>query len=91
MRKAFDVISGVLIIFLCVWSFPGLFSTDPEFAVPTTWRVFIGVLMVAAIGYVLRGWLKDFNTTPVPFDEIRDPSQEFDLPAEITAGRSTQN
>ena len=47
--------------------------------------------MVAAIGYVLRGWLKDFNTTPVPFDEIRDPSQEFDLPAEITAGRSTQN
>ncbi|MDA9218298.1 TRAP transporter small permease, partial [Burkholderiaceae bacterium] len=57
VRKAFDVISGALVIFLCVWSFPGLFSTDPEFAVPTTWRVFIGVLMVAAIGYVLRGWL----------------------------------
>jgi len=91
VRKAFDVVSGALVIFLCVWSFPGLFSTDPEFAVPTSWRILIGALMVAAIGYVLRGWWKDFNTTPVPFDENRDPSQEFDLPAEITAGRSTQN
>ena len=79
VRKAFDVISGALVIFLCVWSFPGLFSTDPEFAVPTTWRVFIGVLMVAAIGYVLRGWWKDFNTTPLGV-RTRGYRKHFDRP-----------
>jgi len=76
------------VIGLAVWTLPMLFPPpESEMAVPTHWRIFIAVLLLAAIFYSVKGLWKDFNVTPEPYTEDHDPSAEFDLPPEVLANR----
>lgn len=85
VRKTFDVVAALVIIGLCLWALPLLFSVNPEFTVPMHWRVAVALLLVAFIVYSGVGLWRDFQVTPAPFIENHDPSGEFDLPAGITA------
>ena len=88
VRKLFDAVAGVTVIGLAVWTLPMLFPPpESEMAVPTHWRIFIAVLLLAAIFYSVKGLWKDFNVTPEPYTEDHDPSAEFDLPPEVLANR----
>lgn len=88
IRKSFDVVAGVTVIGLCLWALPLLLpSAESDMAVPTHWRIFIALLLLAAIAYSVVGLLRDFNTTPQPHKESHDPTEEFDLPGELLAGR----
>jgi len=79
------------VIVLAVWALPMLFPpAEAEFAVPTHWRIFIAVLLLAAIFYAVKGLWKDFNVTPDPYSENHDPSAEFDLPDSVVAQRADQ-
>jgi TRAP-type C4-dicarboxylate transport system permease small subunit len=88
VRKVFDVAAGLVVIFLCLWAMPLLFpSGNADFAVPMHWRIVIVLLLAAFVIYSVVGLLRDFNVTPAPHVESHDPTEEFDLPEEIMAGR----
>lgn len=87
VRKVFDVIAAALVIGLCLWALPILVpSAESTIFVPTHWRIFIGLLLLAAIALSLLGIVRDFNTTPEPVEETHDPLDEHDLPADILTG-----
>lgn len=90
LRKSFDVVAGTSVIALCLWALPGLWSpSNPDMAVPTIWRLAIGLILLVTVAYALVGLVKDFNSTPEVFEENHDPADEFDLPPDVIAKRMT--
>mgnify|MGYP001355736920 CR=1 FL=1 len=91
IRKSFDVVSGTLIIGLCLWGLSTLFITGgSSLAVPVVWRIAIAALLVAFVVHSIQGILRDFDFTPEPYIENTDPTGEFDLPEEIMALRQQE-
>ncbi len=87
IRKVFDIVSTVIIVGLCIAAFPVLFAdAESNLKVPLNWRIFIGVLLLAAIALTAIGLFRDFNKTPVPMVETHDPAEEFGVPEEVLSG-----
>jgi len=87
VRQLFDVAVAVAVIGLCLWALPMLLpAEDSEMAVPMVWRIFIGLLLLAAIVLSALGLIRDFNKTPEPIVETHDPLDEFDLPDDVLEG-----
>ncbi len=82
VRKTFDLIAGGVLIGLCLWAIPILFSefTDVEgsLKMPLKWRIGVGVILLISIAIVLYGLIKDFNRTPTPMvivDEVEEEAE----------------
>ena len=87
VRQVFDVIAAVATIGLCLWALPVLIpSAESAMTVPTSWRIFIALMLLAAIALSVLGVFRDFNTTPEPIVESHDPLEEHDLPDEVLTG-----
>ncbi|MGI9354522.1 MAG: hypothetical protein ACR2PF_05105, partial [Rhizobiaceae bacterium] len=94
--KAFDVIAAALLIGLCLWAIPVLFSEFTEvegsLKMPLKWRIGVGLVLLISIGIVLYGLIKDFNKTPaehVELDEIEEEAallKETNAPDEVLTG-----
>ena len=86
VRKLFDIIATIIIVGLCVWALPILFSDDETLNLPLKWRIGIGALLSFTIAITLFGLFRDFNRTPEPLIESHDPADEFDLPDAVLTG-----
>jgi TRAP-type C4-dicarboxylate transport system permease small subunit len=87
VRKSFDIIAAVTVIGLCLWALPVLVPSDEStMAVPMRWRIFIGLLLLAALALSVLGLVRDFNKTPEPIEESHDPLEEHDLPDDVLTG-----
>lgn len=84
VRKTFDVLAAVTIIGLSLWGL-SIVLLDQTHVVPLKWEIGLSVLLLAAIALGLYGLVRDWNRTPVPFDENRDPAAEIDLPDDLRA------
>ena len=88
VRQLYDVVAAVIVIGLCLWALPVLMPGEAaSTSVPTPWRIFIGLLLLAAIALSILGLVRDFNKTPEPIEESHDPLDEFDLPDEVLSGK----
>jgi TRAP-type mannitol/chloroaromatic compound transport system permease small subunit len=87
IRQVFDIAVAIIVVGLCLWALPLLWpSAESDMAVPTVWRIFIGLLLLGSIALSIVGIVRDFNTTPEPIEESHDPLQEHDLPDDLMSG-----
>jgi len=89
VRKTFDILAAGLLIGLCLWALPVLFSefTDIEgsLKMPLKWRIGVGLVLVISIGIVLYGLIKDFNKTPAEHVELDEVEEEAAALREVNA------
>ena len=70
LRKVFDVVAAAILVGVCLWAIPALFSGEEAgLKMPGHWRVFVGLLLAVAIALSLFGLVRDWNRTPEPLDE----------------------
>ena len=98
VRKTFDICVSVIIIGLAGSAAYSLYIVPPEGSkVPLKWEIGIGIFLAGAVTLVIYGLIRDFNKTPVPFDEVGEIEEEVeimkgqvkdqgDIPDEILSG-----
>ena len=98
VRKTFDVCVSVIIIGLAGSAAYSLYIVPKEGnTVPLKWEIGIGIFLAGAVFLVIYGLIRDFNKTPVPFDEVDEIEEEVaimkgqvkdqdDIPDEILSG-----
>lgn len=87
VRKTFDILATVLLVGLMAMLVPVLLDTsEGGSALPTVWRVGLGLGMAFSTLVLIRSLICDFNTTPTPVVESSDPADDVELPPEVLTG-----
>lgn len=98
VRKLFDIFVSIVIVGLAAAAAYNIYIVPPEKSVvPLKWEIGIGIFLVGAVSLVICGLIRDFNKTPIPFDEVDEIEEEVeimrgqiegqaDMPDEILSG-----
>lgn len=80
IRKSFDLLAAILLVGLCLWALPVLFSEFSEvegsLKMPLHWRIGVGALLLISIAIVIYGLIRDFNREPVAHVETDEIEEE---------------
>ncbi len=77
VRKTFDVLSTLMIVGLCAWAFPVLFSgEETNLKMPLGWRIGVGALLIFCAAVTVYGFFRDFNRTPQVHQELDEMEEE---------------